>query len=311
MPATLPATKKTSSEVGPKTIVEIARAKVYSEMQPSTQKVVGQLAEEDKRVNVSSVMWAYYRGTHIRRVMQSPEVYGENAIEQIATWLYGAEADDKVGLQRMSASGRAQLRNLAKFAEIDANFVRKWSVKPNKHGGFLTWSHWLLLSRLKDLSKLTLMVKTTINNAWTTAELREQMAGRGLNPSVSGNPAGRTPTTPASALQGMVRTLRSATSLAKWLPMFEKTTLPLLDKMPPDKIDELVVSRIRETVEEVDSLEALLEHVRPELQRALDRVETVLEKRQSKADVGSNGHTTNGTAPTGGKKKKKKTKAKA
>lgn len=225
------------SEVVSTNAIAAQRLKVYRKMPVPLQKIADYMSEKFSKETTALLLANYDVGAYLIDVTKNESKFGHDAMSQLAEYF------------PMIKGGRTTLYGLRDFAaSFSREFVTEWSSKPmKKTGAFLTLSHWLALRKLDSSKDRVTLLKRTIEDALSAADLENEItsgaAGARKNIRQGGRNA-RIPDNPFLALQS---TCKMGNKFDRFGKEVERKMFSVFSKLSEAKITPKLAEKLEET----------------------------------------------------------------
>ena len=271
------------------------KAKLMKSMPKAWQRGVTRMLKINKSRVRAEVLSRFDMGEIVHNMSTEEKKYGQNAVEKAAKMLDVREVD------------------LWTFRRIATAFTKpeleKMLTQTFKNGGKWGYTHIAALASVTNDKKRLALKKEVVTKSLTSRELIAKIQ-RTL---ASTNRPGRTPNMPKSIAGGLAQIKQQATKSENYMPGWDKAVFKRLREASPDTLDGELLSLLKETRTVEVKAESAAKKIVQQLEVAITRVESVVEKRkakQQKTTTSANGQAKDRVAAArkATKKKKKKTK---
>lgn len=248
--------------------IQKRKAAQLEEMKPETREIAkefhGKLGECARGI----VMVKYDIGRRIAAIVQDEDTYGTNAVEELASYL-------------SIPGGAATLYDCKGVATaFDRKFVQELSAKPMRDGTFLAIQHWINLTQLSSAKDREKMLKWTIANSASAADLaREIAAGQGGKVKAHARAGGRKPAQPTSPVAGLLKVGSIGKQFTNFAEAVEDSVFEAIDKMPVDRMNEALLEKLQSTRETVEGTKERTEKVLEQIDKNIERVTAAIAHR--------------------------------
>lgn len=249
------------------TAVDKKRAETLKAMTAETRKISEQIATKVSTVEAGRVLGAYNIGALLLPIKSNERDYGSNAVQQLADY-------------HNISGGADALYRLMTFAEtFDKEFVMAETRKPMANGTHMTVSHWVMLTRLSERSKVDKMLKRIFAESMSASDLEVEIRSGAAGSTKNVRAGGRKPNVPTNPVVGLQRTISLAVKFTRWDEWAAQSVCSAIDKMPADSVTEALQEKLEATLASVQEANTTAESMVKTLQANLARVKNVLSHR--------------------------------
>lgn len=253
--------------------VEQARLAIFTAMTPDTQAVARELETTYSKVAMGFAISQYDVGARIVEVVDDESRFGQASIsvKQLAQYLN-------------VHGGPGTLYGLANVARMfDREFVKTTSAKPMANGNFMSVGHWVCLTRLEDPKGRKALVSRILAEGLSVGDLEKEIQSGAAGSRKNARAGGRNPVRPTSVMVGLQKTYQIANTWVRWQKVAVEDVAAGLDTIPPDKVDDAIIAKTRETIALVTKAEEAAAAVRSQLEAGLAHLEEVVDGRKDAA----------------------------
>ena len=237
-------TASTAITIPPATqkIIDLAqqrRMDILAEAPEALKKKIVEIQSRYQKDARARVMGNYMLGVLIREVMAKETVYGSKAVEQIARYF------------------DTQPTNLYAFRQVAATFssaqVDEASQKELPNGGYITFQHLIVISRIGEPDDRNRMLARTLNEGLSTSQLEGEISSTGVvrrNIRTGGRKPGK-PTSMGAAIQQVATVCQSVVNR---YPVWDETFFQPCQHVDANKFDDAVVAKLGEALKNAEAL---------------------------------------------------------
>ena len=253
------------------TPIEKARLAVYNKMKPATQEVAKQFEEKLGKGATAIVLVQYDMGARVAEIVEDEGEYGSGAVKQLAEYL-------------SIPGGETMLYGMMNFSRtFDKDYVKTNTLRPMTNSHFLSLQHWLQLMKISDEGKRDKMLERVLKESISANDLEKEIRSGAAGATKNARQGGRKPKTPSSPILGLQTTFQLANKFIRWEEVAEKSVFDRLDEMEPDKVNENLVKKTKETLAMVENTIEKATEMKGRLESNVERLEQVLSKKAESA----------------------------
>ena len=216
------------------------RAEILTMMRPKTQEVAKAIIKQAGVAAKGIISIQYNVGARIAEVVRNPEIYGIEAVTQLA---------DYSGYP----GGATALYALKNFADA---FTKEYVVQQTstlmEDGRPLRYGHFLAIMRVRGKDNQQKLLKQTRVNAWGVNQLQKEIHAN--YDVINARSGGRSPATPTSPAAGLQKLFSVAQQLDNYLPVLQVSVLDKLAELAPDQVTRALLDKFITAEEKLQKL---------------------------------------------------------
>ena len=255
--------------------IEAKRKAIFADMMPDCQNVATELEKRQQSQADNALMTYYDMGAILKDVVSRPAVYGEEAVDQLASYL---------PFESTAKRAKVLLVDLKDFAqEYTRDQVVQISKKRMKNGNQITWQHFrymIKVAQKNERNKLWAMVR---EHSLSSLELQNVINAE-YEVKNERKGCGRKPQKPVSPLAGLQTTLKKTFELYNYLQQrTDVDVLQVLENAPPKEISEKHLAKLEEVEIKLVELKDQVENTLSSMVVVKRRVDQILRSREDDA----------------------------
>ena len=251
------------------------RAELLEEMHEPTRKVAQEIAKRRGAIEKGTVMLMWDIGAMMTPVVNKAGVYGQDAVTQVASYVY---PDEK------PKNAKQRLYNMKTVAdEFDRKTIETESAIPMSNGEPLVFKHFLEVSKVKDVERRP-KIFAKIRSACLSGNATKLWITSGdeaLGPVETGNGGnvGRPPAVPEDPAQALKKAEQLGKNTGNYLEAMTAQTYPQIDELSPDVIDLNLLERMQAFRDQLKATKVLITRALQEAVPIEAHIKTVLNAR--------------------------------
>jgi len=273
---------------------------IFEDMDEVTKTAATEGAEKLKAGHQVALLISYDLGAIVNRVFEA-EHLNEAQQKQEVKKLSAFWNQPTLGLSTLY-----DLRNVA--AAFDRKFIKDQSEERLSSGGYLTWSHFKELQKVRTEKRQLALLKQIRRHSWSANELALELQGK--KDAEVKRSGGRKPTLPKTP-NAMLQKLFTSVQLAdNYVLAVSEPLGGIFMEMPISEVSEQFVENINNALTRIDEAGAHFKETEQKLQAVKERVVSML--NSAAADVAEaataegSGDAEGAASPVAGKKRKEK-----
>lgn len=253
------------------TPIEKARLAVYNKMKPATQEVAKQFEEKLGKGATAIVLVQYDMGARVADIVEDENEYGSGAVKQLAEYL-------------SIPGGETMLYGMMNLARtFDKEYVKTNTLRPMTNSHYMSLQHWLQLMKISEEAKRDKMLERILRESMSANDLEKEIRSGAAGTTKNARQGGRKPKTPSSPILGLQTTFQLANKFIRWEEVADKSVFDRLDEIEPDKVNENLVKKTKETLAMVETTIEKATEMKGRLETNVERLEEVMSKKAEAA----------------------------
>jgi hypothetical protein len=248
------------------TSTEKQRDKILASMSEKTRTLAIEGGEKLKRLHSAGVLLFYELGERINDICTDETLDESTEVTKLAQY-WGIDNTNKL----------YEMRNAA--LTFTKEFLVQQIREPLSNGQTLTFEHFKALRRVSSEKDRASLLKQTRKLGWTANELAAEIRGKGIT--TTKRTGGRNPAIPATVIQIVQKGYSQTQQLGRYLDAVAEPLVDHFNELPADKADDALVSKIDETVEQLEETRGRIDSFLSALTEGKTRVRSIIENTEA------------------------------
>ena len=245
---------------------EKQRQKILESMSDKTRALAIEGGEKLKRLHSAGVLLFYELGERINDICTDETLDESTEVTKLAQY-WGIDNTNRLYEMRNSA------------LTFTKEFLDAQISEPLSNGRTLTFEHFKALRRVASEKERAALLKQTRKLGWTSNELAAEIRGKGIT--TTKRTGGRNPAVPATVIQIVQKGYSQTQQLGRYLDAVADPLVDHFNELPADKADDALVSKIDETVEQLQETRGRIDSFLTALTEGKTRVRSIIENTEA------------------------------